>query len=198
MQGIPFSHLPFNGDKFLEQEFLNLRDKFNIQYAIELGSFEGVTTRWLASNFPQVGTVEINPEYYKSVVMNISGLKNIVAYNGDTRKMLPIILAFLNEEKIAGKNILIFEDAHWGINPVLDELIAISASGLKPVIVMHDMKNPLHPDFGYDVYPDQNIVYEWKWIEPHIESIYGKDGYEYYHNAQTAGAMRGAVTIIPK
>jgi antitoxin component YwqK of YwqJK toxin-antitoxin module len=102
---------------------------------------------------------------------------------------------FLNG-KLEG-NTIFFLDAHWYTNPVLNELDAIKESGKKPIIAIHDFMVPDHPEFGYDIYPDQNIVYNWEWIQGKIESIYGKSGYTKEYNNEATGAMRGCIFLFP-
>jgi len=56
---------------------------------------------------------------------------------------------------------------------------------------------PDRPEFGYDIYPDQGIVYNWEWIREKIEEIYGHTGYYKEYNTQATGSMRGCLFIYP-
>ena len=103
------------------------------------------------------------------------------------------VLPLVNDSKT-----IIFLDAHWYTNPVLNELVAIKESGKKPILAIHDFMVPDHPEFGYDIYPEQEIVYDWKWIEKYIEDIYGPKGYTKEYNTEATGAMRGCIFILPK
>lgn len=183
---------PFNGDSFLCEEFLRLKDKFALEMAVETGTFMGSTTLWLSNNFKEVHTTEMNTEYYENSMKNLADIPNITFWNHDSRETLPQILKKCNNKT------MIFLDAHWHENPLLKELEIIAASGLKPIIAIHDFKNPNHPDYGYDVYPDQKIVYEWKWIENRVNAIYGEGNFYHYYNDKATGAKRGCVFIIPK
>lgn len=183
---------PFNGDSFLCDEFLVLKEKFGIETAVETGTFVGATTIWLSKNFDTVHTTEIKKDYYDQAVKNLEGVGNVTFWHQDSLKALPDIL------KQCNKNTIIFLDSHWYENPLLKELEIISQSGLKPIIAIHDFKNPNHPDYGYDYYPDQNIVYDWKWIEAHINTIYGEGNFDHYYNDKAIGAKRGCVFILPK
>ena len=53
---------PFNGDTFIEQEFLSLRDKYSLTTAVETGTNEGDTTVWLARNFQNTVSCEIDQQ----------------------------------------------------------------------------------------------------------------------------------------
>jgi hypothetical protein len=111
---------------------------------------------------------------------------------GDSPEYLKNVLSTIDDSKT-----ILFLDAHWYTNPVLAELYAIKESGKLPILAIHDFMVPDHPEFGYDAYPDQDIVYNWEWIEDHINSIYGKDGYTKDYNTEATGAMRGCLFIFP-
>lgn len=183
---------PFNGDSFLCEEFLALKHKFEIETAVETGTFMGSTTLWLSNNFGKVHTTELKKEYYEGAIVNLHGASNITFWNQSSIEALPEILKHCTNKTV------IFLDAHWYENPLLKELEIIAASGLKPIIAIHDFKNPNHTDYGYDVYPDQKIVYEWKWIESRVKAIYGEGNFEHYYNDKAIGAKRGCVFITPK
>jgi hypothetical protein len=193
MEAMAFSKAPFNEDKKIEQEFLLLRDKFNIDTAVETGTYHGTTTRWLSQHFKRVFTVEINEEYFSTAFHNLNGCGNIKMYPGNSVEVLPHIL-----KKCTDKTIL-FLDAHWNeYNPLLDELRCIAEAKIRPVIAIHDFKNPYDVTMGYDTYPAQQIIYEWDWIMETIENIYGKGGFEQYYNKEAEGARRGIIYITPK
>ena len=50
-------HLPFNGDSFIANNFLKLKQKFNIENIIETGTYEGGTAIFLARNFKNVFSI---------------------------------------------------------------------------------------------------------------------------------------------
>ena len=178
----------FNGDYYLAEHFLDLKERYKINTVIETGTFEGDTTLWLSENFFQVFTIENNRMYYDNAVQRFNG-SNIQQLFGDSAQQLIPILAMLQEQFI------LFLDAHWGKNPLLGELKAVKHSGKKPIIIIHDFKVP-DKDFGYDEYKEQGIVYEWKYIEKAVHDIYGNN-FERKFNWQAAGSRRGYVTIIP-
>jgi hypothetical protein len=187
---MPDQDKPFNGDMFLCDKFLELKEKFNINCAIELGSCVGGTTKWLSENFDFVYAIEINKEYL-NIGKQRASANNIRYCFGSTIEMLPEVLCQIN-------NYCIFHiDSHWGPNnPLLKELELISDYGLKPVLEIHDFKVPGHPELGFDSYGGQD--YEWNWIKESIEKIYGIDGYEIEYNSKATGAKRGVIFITPK
>lgn len=183
---------PFNGDTLLEQEFLRLKDEYKITTVIETGTYHGDTTKWLADNFDYVDTIEVNATYQKIAQAKLGPRANITHWTGSSADILIKVL-----EESPNNNLLVFLDAHWWKNPVLRELDQIAHSGLKPILVIHDFMNPNDLTMGYDTYPDQGVIYEWKWVEDKINKIYGSSGYIKYHNEQAVGARRGALFIIP-
>ena len=51
---------PFNGDTFIEQEFLYLKERFELTTAVETGTHEADTTVWLAKNFLKIVSCELD------------------------------------------------------------------------------------------------------------------------------------------
>ena len=187
--GMQFDSAPFNEDTHMEELFLRLKAKHGIKYVIETGTYHGMTTEWLANNFDNVSTVEVNDTFLKISTKRLAKYKNVKMYKGSSSELLGQMIAE------AGKPLLIFLDAHWYANPVLRELELIAKSGRKPVLVIHDFKNPHDETMGYDVYPNQNIVYDWDWVKEGVEKIYDK--YELSYNDVAVGARRGALIIEP-
>lgn len=183
----------FNTDENLAKRFLHFKEKYKIKVAIETGTYHGDTTTWLAENFDKVYTVEYNERYLEVAKNNMKGYSNINSYLGTSTDYLKEFLLESKED-----NIIVFLDAHWYANPVLVELDRIKESGLKPVIAIHDFKVPSRPDLGYDLYPEQGIVYEWEWIREKIEGIYGIDGYNMEYNTYSDNNMRGCIFLMPK
>lgn len=183
---------PFNGDTFIEDEFLKLLHSYDLKVAIELGTCLGSTAIWLAEHFDTVYTVEINEDYASIAEERIGMKENVTLYVRNSLDALPLILPNVTNDTI------FFIDSHWGANnPLLKELAQIKEYGLKPVIVIHDMKVPDRPDLGFDEYPAENIVYQWDWIKDSIAEIYGESGFAFYYNSEATGAKRGCIFITP-
>lgn len=188
---MPDQDKAFNGDEFACRKFLELKEKFNITKAVELGSAVGGTAKWLGENFSEVVTIEINPEFRDVCIQRVEGLYNITCLLGSTVDLLGEVL------KNCDDNTILHIDSHWGsYNPLLRELDIIKESGVKPVIEIHDFKVPNHPELGYDTYGGQD--YEWNWIEKNIDAIYGKKGYVVEYNSEATGAKRGMIFIYKK
>lgn len=182
----------FNQDSFIEKEFIKLRDKFGLKNCIELGTCLGYTTQWLAKQFQTVRTVEINEEFLNLARTNrLNGIGNVQTYLGDSTKRLKEMLTGF------GDDTLIFIDSHWGaVAPAPKELEIIAKKGIKPVIVIHDFKVPNHPELGFDLHDEKPFNYNW--LKPYFQKIYGKNGYGYHYNKEAEGAKRGVIFVYPK
>lgn len=188
---MPWQAYPFNKDVFACLKFLSLKQQFKIDTVIECGSAMGGSTKWFAENFDNVVTIEINPEFQKFCKERTSHCKNIEYVLSDSTEVLGDLL----EQNCS--SVLLFLDDHWLENlPLMEELRLIAASGQTPVIVIHDFKVPGYQELGFDSYNGQD--FEWEWIKPSIEAIYGEDGYDIEYNSQATGAKRGILFITPK
>jgi len=186
-----FDSAPFNEDTHMQSLFLELKEKHNIKTVIETGTYHGRTTEWLCKNFDNVSTIEVNPPFFAESGKRLYNYKNVKRYKGSSADLLGKMI------EDSTQPLLIFLDAHWWANPVLKELDQIAESKTRPVLVIHDFKNPHDLTMGYDIYPDQGIVYEWKWIADKIVNIYGEGGCLRRYNTEAVGARRGALIIEP-
>jgi hypothetical protein len=189
---MPYQSKPLNNDHFACAEFLKLRDKFNVNTLMELGSCVFGSTKFFAENFQKVITVEINEVFRNIGLRRTEGLKNITSLIGDSVTKLPEMLSMCDNKTI------IFIDSHWQTLPLMDELILIKKSGLIPCIVVHDCLVPNEPRLGYDSYEGVDISYAT--MKPYLDDIYGIDRYEYHYNsdAESTDVKRGIIYIYPK
>jgi len=189
---MPNQAYPLNGDTFACNEFLKIKECFNISTIVELGSCVFGSTKWFAENFDKVFTIEINEEFRNIGLQRISGLNNVVSILGNTVEKLPSVLQNCNDKTI------IFIDSHWQTLPLFDELKIIKSSGLKPCIIVHDCLVPNQPKLGYDSYEGVDISFDS--MKPYLEDIYGKEGYSYHYNTDETSTIvkRGIIYIYPK
>lgn len=190
---MPWQAQPFNNDYEICAEFVRLRDKFGLTTAVELGSAVGGTTRWLCTFFKKVVTIEINPTFRDICLKRVGSFENLISKLGDTVEVLPNIICGLDD------NIIIFIDSHWNaFCPLEKELEIIAASGLKPVLAIHDFVVPGRPEFGFDSYNGQAFTFDW--LKPHFDKIYGEEGYYHYYNTRIIeeSAKRGILFVAPK
>lgn len=187
---MPFQEHAFNADTYIQDEFLILRDRFNIKTVIETGTAYGYTTLWLAANFEKVYTIELNKEYCEIARAKFLLQPNITSIHGNSADVLRHL-------RIEG-NAILFADAHWNNQcPLLNELYAISKMNIKPVIAIHDFQVP-GSLLGFDAYKGQ--PFNLKWITGQLNNIYGVNGWAYHYNSdeKSKGARRGIIYIYKK
>lgn len=155
-------------DKFLLQELLNLRDKFNIKYFFETGSWKGYSSDIASKYFEKVFTCEVDKSLFEEAVKNNSNNSNVSLFLGNSPVVLRSIVTNQHQDSI------FFLDAHWyGYLPLNDELEIIRQTGIKPVIVIHDFFTPIEngkSKFGYDKYGD--VVVGFELVKDKINEIY--------------------------
>lgn len=185
-----FQGEPFNGDTYLADEVLAIRDRLGLTWAIETGSCMGHTSRWLADHFDEFDGIERRRDFLQYATQRLEPNESRRLWLGDSVELLPGILS----RPEAPLSPLIFLDAHWGAScPLKEELAAIAASGKRPVLVIHDFMVP-GSDLGYDSFRGQ--PFDWPWIESNIEAIY--DGaFEKSYNTRATGARRGVLFTWP-
>lgn len=181
---------PFEGDSYIRNELIKLRDQFAIVNCVETGTQYGTTTKELCNIFNMVHTIEADEKYYGVATEDMAGLKAFFWF-GYSHRVIPEI----EFESVAPT--LFYLDAHGcevGGCPLKEELKAIKELGLQTVcIAIHDFKVP-NKDFGYDTY-DYELCYEE--IEPYLKLIYPK-GFDYHYNEEADGAYRGILYVYPK
>ncbi len=188
----------FNGDTFLAEEFLRLRDKHFIIRLIETGSYIGTTTLWLAENFSEVATCETDKTCYEIVHARV--MANERARGNTAYVSWPSTELLRMSVNIYPDNTMLFLDAHAlsgtgvGYGVLIEELMTIAEVGAKPkIIVMHDMQVPGHPELQFDHHGTEPFTYEW--VKPYLDRIYGEGGYTHYFNSEATGAKVGVLFV---
>lgn len=177
----------FNRDNLLHDKFKQLITDNGIEVVIETGTYHGRSTKAFAEMGVEVHSVD-NNQGYLDIAREYLKDTSARLYMANSPEFLNALLPRIKDQKI-----LLFLDAHWEhYCPLLDELKEIAAAGIKPIIAIHDFKVP-NKDFGFDVYKGQPFNYEW--IKPYLESIYGT--YKHYYNTEANGSRRGVIFIEP-
>ena len=187
---MPNQDKPFNGDSFVVAEFLKLRNKFDIQTAVETGTCVGGTTKFLAENFKTVHTIEINKSFQNIAKIHVDS-DNVDFILGDSAKEINKVC-----EVVKNKKVIFFLDSHWNEKlPLLDELTAIAKNKLTPIIVIHDFFVP-NEKLGFDVWENKKL--DLSLIKSYLNDIY-KGKYTYYYNTfpKSEKPNRGLIYIIP-
>lgn len=175
----------FNKDTHLAEAVARIR-KLGVEHAVETGTYRGETTKYLASLFSTVHTIEANPKYYRNACARLRRLQNVTTLFGDSGALMDGILGGLKGR------VFIFLDAHWYDHcPIEEELAAIARfRHLDPVVAIHDFKNPHRPDLGFDPVNGKDL--SWESFGTLIRAIHGDESEIFYNNV-ACGAMRGVI-----
>jgi len=194
---MPHQFEPFNNDTFIQSEFLKLKDKFNINIAIETGSCLGGTTKWLSENFNKVFTIEIS-EQYRNIMLNHckNTIDKITSYLGDSGTLIESALLTLNNTD----NVIFFLDAHWydhcSLQSELSNIAKYKSKFNNCIIAIHDFKVP-NENLGFDSFKGQDFTFEW--LSPYFNQIYSNNKYKHYYNTfdTATDVKRGIIYLTP-
>ena len=127
---------------------LFLKEMSGIRHFVETGTYYGNTTKWAASHFDKVDTVEYCEEIFKEAKKSLEQFSNVHCAYGDSREFLKDIVAQFSDRMI------FWLDAHWssantyGENdqcPLLDELATIFSDNREHIIMIDDARTFLSP-----------------------------------------------------
>src|SRR6185312_5214214 len=113
----------------------------SLQFFVETGTYYGDTARWASERFARVWTTEFSEECYKGALERNGSLANVSFLYGDSRRLLPQILAELSGSA------LFWLDAHYSGNetygasdecPLLEELAIVNQSAFENAIIIDD------------------------------------------------------------
>ena len=110
---------------------------------VETGTFHGETTKWAATCFESVHTIERAEGLYNLHRHELSQIRGVTPHLGDSRTILPRIL-----EQIGSRKAVFWLDSHWsgfdtaGVDdecPLLDELSCL-AGRHEDIILIDDAR----------------------------------------------------------
>jgi hypothetical protein len=182
---------PFNYAPELIPYFAYLKNQFQIQVAIETGTWKAETTQCLAFLFDQVHTIEIQTNFFEQACQTLSGDLNAHVHFGNSSQVLKDLLPELSSFRS-----LFYLDAHWfSYWPLLDELKAIATTHKDNcIIVIDDVKVPERLDIPYDVYNEtEECGYEY--VKASLAEIYSS--YKYFYVIPKSIYSRAKLVIIP-
>jgi len=151
----------FHGDDFLIQftnEFLK-----DCKYFVETGSAEATTLSFVNKNHPHLLLISCEPDkiVYAHAKKQIDGMTNIDLRN----ELSPDFIYKLTAEKpdLVNEKVFFWLDAHgYGFKwPLLDEVDYILNNYSQTFIFIDDFKVPDQPQFGFDVYEEQECSLEY-------------------------------------
>ena len=176
--------LPFEGSKEIADIVLRLIKQFNIRSFIETGTQRGATALWATRQGLDVVTIEVDEIYHREAMENLrdSGATLLLGHSVD---QLPRAVSLVKGPT------LFFLDAHGcriGGTPLRGELQAINGACDSPIITIHDVQVPGHPELGFDKYNDCELSIEF--VRECVEAA-GFGDWIIGYNTIADGAKRG-------
>ncbi len=109
---------------------------------LETGTYQGDATRWAASVFKRVFTIELNPDFFRASQEKLKSCGNVEMHLGDSAKILGELVDRLDAPSV------FWLDAHSGGGnhgdqdycPLLSELEAINRSVYPHFIIIDDAR----------------------------------------------------------
>jgi hypothetical protein len=181
----------FNGAIDIGDFVQLLQNEYQIDIAIETGTFWGATAHFLSSCFDQAYTVEISNEYYRWAQLFLRDCSNVSSILGSSQLKLIDILPSLQSKKI-----FFYLDAHFAHDaPLLDELDAISQVQTRECAIMiDDIKVPDRPEIPYNVYNGNECCYSY--IASKLSQI--SSDYDFYYIIPQNVTFRAKFLALPK
>jgi predicted O-methyltransferase YrrM len=187
-------HKAFNSSVEIGILIYYLKQKFNIDLAIETGTDGGATSIFFARYFNEVHTIEIDQERFKNASKNLSRFDNVKCYLGNSDSVLEEILPTLVEKKA-----LFYLDGHCDSNveaywPLINELEVISKTHHDNCIIcIDDFKVPGRVDIPFDRINGNDCSFEY--IKSQIKKIYSK--YSLHYLIPANKEYRAKVLVMP-
>lgn len=117
---------------------------------VETGTYKGDSVDGIRQLFPEIHTIELSEEYYRSAKSRFSNFSNIHLYLGDSAVIIKDVL-----KQIGDKAICFWLDAHWCADkntggkdsqcPLLEELRGIGTLNARSLIMIDDARMFLSP-----------------------------------------------------
>ena len=181
--------MAFVGDSLVEAEISKLTAQYGIKSAVETGTYRGFTAKGLAAIVPMVYTIELMSNAYEYAASTLAATPNVQQFLGSSLQVLPDLIPKIDHPT------LYFLDAHWHGNfPLREELEIIASYDPQPIILIHDIKVPGHPELSHDPTPDGSpLCYKYVW--PALKKI--QSSWRCYYNKKVVGGGIGVLFVIP-
>lgn len=176
--------IAFEGDTFIPEEILRLKEQFGLSDCVETGTQFGASTQWFCENFASVVSVEADSGFLWIAKQRLQSFENIILIEALSQDALP---------SITKSDALYYLDAHGcavGGCPLKQELQILADANVQNIVIaIHDFKVP-NTDFGYDEYDYPLSIEE---IRPYIKKIFKAP--KWHYNQEANGAYRGIIYI---
>ena len=186
---------PFASDHLLGEEIQRLIVRYGIQSAVETGVYQGVTTRALAEMVPAVYAIESDDARFTESRERLADLPDVRIYHGGSQDILPEIIPQITKPALYYLDAHIDGSAEDGHQPLPREAEIIAQLDPSPIMVMHDMFVPDHPEFHANLQTPGGIPYDYEWVSPGLEKI--REPWRHYYNSEAEGLKVGIMFVVP-
>lgn len=156
LDGDLFVHLPFHTKRAFVS---NTQAMLRYPTFVETGTFRGDMSLHASGLFPQVHTIELDPELARRAAERFARVSNVAVHQGDSGEMLAEVLEGVKTSCV------FWLDGHYsgGVTargrtdtPIMRELAAISEHGIRPHAILIDDARVFGTD---DAYPTLEEVF---------------------------------------
>jgi hypothetical protein len=188
---------PFNGQRFRQELFQILVEKFKPAAIVETGTYLGTTTELLAATGLPIFSVESNPRCYGFAKARFWRRPNVHLLRGDSRAALR--MWFAGPLRLAANcRLFVYLDAHWNDDlPLAEELAIVFDACPNAIVMIDDFKVPFDEGYGYDDYGARKSLSA-EFIEPSVAAHSLQVFYPSTPSVLETGLRRGCAVIASK
>ena len=185
---------PFEGSAEIAGIVAGLIKDWNVATFVETGTQHGATALWATQQGVRVITIESDYKTYQGACANLDKSGAEVVFGDSAIELDRLQLTH-------GANVLFFLDAHsakW--TRICSEIRVIgrlvTQFSIKPLLAIHDIEVPGHPELGFDHYEDGTVL-DLGLIRDVLRDV-GMADWSIQFNSTPDGAARGFCYITPK
>ncbi len=133
-----------------EELIRTIKSALPVSAFVETGTFEAMTTAFVAEHFPIVYTIELSETLHAAASKKLEHFENVTAILGESHTELRRLV-----EVLGGQSVVYWLDAHWCNSdgtagksfecPVLEEIRAIGKLNEESIILIDDARMFLAP-----------------------------------------------------
>lgn len=180
-------------DKYLLKDTLELKDKYKIKTIVESGCHEGHSLDIFIQYFEFIYSCDLDKVYSERCKEKFKNNLNVKIENLSGELHLEKLI---NENKLNDKFILYSDGHNFQNNRNSSELLELDILikyNIKPLILIHDFKNPF-VNFQYDIFDvGENSI---NLIKDKLDILFGGENYKIEYNKKSEANV-GWIFIIP-
>lgn len=191
----PSDQAGMNGQLGRKAIVRELKDLLNWEQVIETGTYLGITSGYLATEFETpVFTSELRPRNHAVAKRLLRELPEIHQYLCDSRDFLRKLA---QDPKLCSRSTLFYLDAHWYEDlPLAEELQLIVRHWKDFAILIDDFQVPGDPGYTYDDYGPVVGSLTMTYFDQHFKKLGLLPFFPRTPSTQETGKKRGSVVLV--